>query len=147
MKSDWMNDRPVAAPKRFKWRARLMWPLAGTAALALVGAGVLFASDPSRVFALKAGSGAGGLLESSPSGLLGAAALDPNDPALRFSQTHVGQVLFTTANSDKCRRVLFDNRSGTSYWVNAVDCGRPVEQAQVSEKPDRLLAIKNSFKR
>jgi hypothetical protein len=146
MKPDWLDDKPTALPKRVKWRAALAWSLIGGIALALVAGGIVFATDPKALFALKAVSASDDLSRAKPTALIGATALDPKDPALHFSQTHVGQVLFTTANSDKCRRVLFDNRTGTSYWVNDVDCGRPAEQAAVSDKPDRLLAVRNSFR-
>jgi hypothetical protein len=147
MKSDWLTDKPPAVSKRGKMPAYLTFALIGCAAIGLVVLGALFASDPKQLFALKGGGVLGGAAEGADSyKLLGAAALDPKDPALRFSETGMGQVLFATANSDKCRRVLFDNRTGTSYWVRDVDCARPAEEAQVSDKPNRLLAVKNSFR-
>ena len=55
--------------------------------------------------------------------------------------------MFATPNSDKCRRVLFDNKTGTSYWVRDVDCGRPAEQAAENVTPNRMLAVQKSFRR
>jgi hypothetical protein len=147
MKPDPLDDEPLALPKRAKWRAAVTWSLIGGTALALAVAGIVFATDPNAMFSVKAASAGGERSDAKASGLIGAASLDPKDPALHFSQTHVGQVIFTAANSDNCRRVLFDNRTGTSYWVNDVDCARPAEQATVSDKPDRLLALKKSFNR
>jgi hypothetical protein len=148
MKSDWLTDEPRAVPKRGKMPTYLTFALIGCAAIGLIVLGILFASDPNQLFALKGGGISGGAADgAAPYKLLGAAALDPKDPALRFSETGMGQVMFATPNSDKCRRVLFDNRTGTSYWVRDVDCGRSAEQAQVSDKPDRLLAVRNSFRR
>jgi hypothetical protein len=148
MKSDWLTDEPPAVSKRGKMPAYLTMSLVGCAAIGLVVLGVLFASDPKQLFSLKGGGGLGGAAaDGVPYTLLGAAALDPKDPALRFSETGMGQVMFPAPNSDKCRRVLFDNRTGTSYWVRDVDCTRPAEQAEVSDKPNRLLAVKNSFRR
>ena len=147
MKSDWLTDEPPAVSKRGKMPAYLTFSLIAGAAIGLVVLVVLFASDPKQLFSLKAGRVLDGAAEGAgPFKLLGAAALDPQDPALRFSETGMGQVMFATPNSDKCRRVLFDNRTGTSYWVRDVDCARPAEQAEVSDKPNRLLAVKNSFR-
>ncbi len=148
MKSNRLNDEP-APPKRAKWQAHLTWPLLLGGALTLAAVGILFASDPNQLFALKGGVSAGGgaIVDGVPYKLLGATALDPKDPALRFSETGMGQVLFTTANSDKCRRVLFDNKTGTSYWVRDVDCGRPAEQAVEDATPNRMLAVQKSFRR
>lgn len=147
MKSDWLTDKPPAVLKRGKMPAYLMWSLIGCTAIGLVVLGVLFSSDPKQLFALKRGGVLGGAAEGAAAyKMVGEAALDPKDPALRFSETGMGQVLFASANSDKCRRVLFDNRTGTSYWVRDIDCARPAEEAQVSDKPNRLLAVKNSFK-
>ena len=92
-------------------------------------------------------AGGGAIIEGVPYKLLGASALDPKDPALRFSETGMGQVMFATSNSDKCRRVLFDNKTGTSYWVRDVDCGRPAEQAAENVTPNRMLAVQKSFRR
>jgi hypothetical protein len=148
MKSDWLTDDPPATSKRGKMPTYLIFSLVSGAAIGLVVLGVLFAGDPKQLFALKGGGVSGGAAEgaAAPYKLLGAAALDPKDPAVRFSETGIGQVMFATPNSDKCRRVLFDNRTGTSYWVRDVDCGRPAEQPEVSNKVDRFLAVKNSFR-
>jgi hypothetical protein len=148
MKSDWFTDEPPVVSKRGKMPGYLTFSLVAGAAIGLIVLAVVFASDPKQLFSLKGGAALAGAAEGAvPYKLVGAAALDPKDPALRFSETGMGQVLFATANSDKCRRVLFDNRTGTSYWVRDVDCARPVEQSEVSDKPSRLLAVKNSFRR
>jgi len=143
-----LADEPVAAPRRRWITTHLKLALAGCAIVALIVGAVLFATDPAERFSLKGKGTAAAPAQSgaaTPYKLTG--TLEPNDPALHFSETRMGQVLFASANSDKCRRVLFDNKDGTSYWVRAIDCSRPVEQAAVSEKPDRLMAVKNSFKR
>jgi hypothetical protein len=142
MKFDLFKHSP-APLKRAAWRARLRWPLVIGALLTLIAAGFLFAGDPKAVFALKMDA-----YGVKPTALLGAASLDPNDPALRFSQTHIGQVVFTTVGSDRCHRVLFDNRTGTSTWLKDVDCGRPAEQAiETAATPNRVLEVQKSFRR
>jgi hypothetical protein len=147
MKSDWLTDEPPAVSKRGKMPVYLTFSLIAGAAIGLVVLVVLFASDPNQLFSLKGGAALGGVAEGVPYKLVGAAALDPKDPALRFSETGMGQVLFTTANSDKCRRVLFDNKTGTSYWVRDVDCARPAEQAVEAVTSNRMLAVQKSFRR
>jgi hypothetical protein len=148
MKFDWSTNEPRTASKRGKMPAYLTLSLVSCVAIGLVVLGVLFASDPKQLFSLKGAGVLGGAAEGAGSyRLLGATALDPKDPALRFSETGMGQVLFTTANSDKCRRVLFDNRTGTSYWVRDVDCGRPAEQAVENVAPNRMLEVQKSFRR
>jgi len=154
-KSDEKPDKDAPAPRKVPlWRrlkaGRLTWVLVGGGVLGLIVAGVLFASDPNSVFSLKSGAGkTQGPASAEPkvSDLIGAKNLDPADPALHFAETKMGQVLFTTSNSDSCNRVLFDNSTGTSYWTKTIDCGRPVEEAKASEAPNRALAIQKSFKR
>ena len=148
MKFDWSTNKPPAASKRRKMPAYLTLSLVSCVAIGLVVLGVLFASDPKQLFSLKGAGVLGGTAEGAiPYKLLGASALDPKDPALRFSETGMGQVMFATPNSDKCRRVLFDNKTGTSYWVRDVDCGRPAEQAVEDATPNRMLAVQKSFRR
>ena len=50
------------------------------------------------------------------------------DPATSFVRTRVGQLLFSSYDTDDCRRVLFDNRSGTFTEAGTVYCG-PIPEA------------------
>jgi hypothetical protein len=79
--------------------------------------------------------------------LVGAASLDPNDPVLRFTETRMGQVLFTATGRDNCQRLLFDNRSGTYYESPEVFCGQTPEQVVEAETPERLKAVSKSMQR
>jgi hypothetical protein len=79
--------------------------------------------------------------------LLGAASLAPDDPVLRFAETRVGQLLFTSMRSDDCQRVLFDNRTGASYDAPGVFCGQSADQVVEADGPARLNAVRASFQR
>ena len=140
MKYDLSTDKPSAAPAR---SGRGLSAVVGLcAALAvLFGAGVYFAQDLRAFWTT-----ADGVLAATAAPLLGV-GLGVQDPAVRFSETQVGHVLFMTANSDKCRRVLFDNRTGRSYWADDILCGQTAEQLPAPERPNRLLEVKKSFQR
>jgi hypothetical protein len=144
MQSDWLNDDPPAPPPRRRWRAIRCHVFYGAAAIVFGGA-LLCWNDPRARFWLKSDAGSAAGANAKP--LVGAAALPASDPALRFSKTHVGQVVFSRPNSDTCRRVLFDNRTGLSYWVDDLKCGRTAEQPIEDESPDRMTAVRNSFQR
>lgn len=81
----------------------------------------------------------------------GFAELPSDDPAAHFSDTGVGQVLFSSGRGDSCRRVLFDNRTGANYESKDVACGprpEPVVVVQPPEPPpNRLTAVRKSFQR
>jgi hypothetical protein len=144
MKADLLDDDAPARPRR---RSTAPWIVAVCAALPLiVAAAIYFWNDTHALFQLKGGTGAAGVLESKKESLLGAAALAADDPALRFSETRVGQVVFSTT-SDICRRHLFDNRTGRSYWVDDLPCGRKAVTIADDEPPHRLNALKKSFQR
>jgi len=80
-------------------------------------------------------------------GLLGADRLPSNDPVLNFDKTKVGQVMISSAHSDNCRRILFDNRTGERFEVGEVFCGQTPEQAGESETLRRMLSLKEAFRR
>lgn len=145
MNSDWLNDNIEAAPPR-RWPVRWGMAASGFVGVALLAAFyVLF--DTRDWFWTKGGAqpaGLPGLTRKEP--LLGATALAADDPAVRFSETHVGQIVFSTT-SDTCRRHLFDNRTGRSYWVDDLPCGRKAEPIADDEPPHRLNALRKSFQR
>ena len=73
--------------------------------------------------------------------------MDPGDPAVRFSDTRVGHVLFASSRSDNCRRVLFDNRTGSSYEAKEIFCGQRPDQAVEVGSSDRLTGLRQFFRR
>ena len=69
---------------------------------------------------------------------------------MRFKETGVGHLLFASSNSDGCKRLLFDNRTGLYYQAKDVDCHRPsdeIVEANEAEKPNRLTEVRKSFQR
>jgi len=91
-------------------------------------------------------SGGGGAGENAvrPSGF---AELGPGDPTVRFSDTRVGHVLFASARSDNCRRVLFDNRTGLFYEAKEIFCGQRSDQVVEVVSMDRLAGMQRFFQR
>jgi hypothetical protein len=140
---------PVVRKRR---SARANFARVGTICAAfgvLIGVGTLFARDPAAFFGWNADAGAGGQPGTvNPVALVGGAGLSPSDLTVRFSKTGVGHVLFATSDSDKCRRILFDNRTGLSYAANEVFCGPVVAEPVIeADSPDRLNAVRKSFQR
>jgi len=45
------------------------------------------------------------------------------DPSTGFAQTRVGNMLFPTVNTDSCKSMTFDNRTGTAAETGRVHCG------------------------
>jgi hypothetical protein len=68
------------------------------------------------------------------------------DPVSRFTQTRVGHLLFSIPDSEMCRRVLFDNRTGAMREAGVVVCGQPVETPP-AEKQERGNAMMRAFRR
>jgi hypothetical protein len=78
---------------------------------------------------------------------VGFAQLDPGDPTVRFSDTRVGHVLFASSQSDDCRRLLFDNRTGLSYEAKKIFCGQTLDQTVEVMRSDRLTGMQQFFRR
>jgi len=120
---------------------------------ALIGAGFFAANDPVGLFQSKsesAGNGNGtgnGVHAVKAVGLIGGSELSSNDPVLRFWETKVGQVIFSAARSDTCRRVLFDNRTGDRFEAGEVFCGQSQAQVVEPETPNRLRSLSRSFQK
>jgi hypothetical protein len=88
-----------------------------------------------------------GIASRDPVRLVGFSELDPRDPAVRFSDTRIGHVLFAVSQSDNCRRALFDNRTGSLRETKEIFCGqRPDETGEVFGS-DRLAGLRQSFRR
>jgi hypothetical protein len=59
-------------------------------------------------------------------------------------------MLFPTARSAFCSRMLFDNRTGKYYEAGEIFCGQVVDQKAELDKldnPNRLSAVRKSFQR
>jgi hypothetical protein len=122
--------------------------LAISAVFAVVmSVGVFAAKDPVGFSDWKStGHGKGAQVDKAP-GLLGAGSLASDDPVLNFDKTKVGQVMISSAHSDNCRRVLFDNRTGVRLEAGDVFCGQTPEQAGDAEPSKRMQALKKAFQR
>jgi hypothetical protein len=93
--------------------------------------------------------GATGIVKLSGSGrqpAKPAEALREIDPVSRFTQTRVGHLLFSISNSDMCRRVLFDNRTGETWAGGQVPCGQAPD-APVADQQERGNAMMRAFRR
>ena len=89
----------------------------------------------------------GGIASENAVRPVGFAELDPGDPTVRFSDTRVGHVLFASSRSDDCRRLLFDNRTGSFYEAKEIFCGQRPDQAVEGASPDRLTGMQQFFRR
>jgi hypothetical protein len=89
----------------------------------------------------------GGIASENAVRPVGFAELDPGDPTVRFSDTRVGHVLFASARSDNCRRVLFDNRTGSFFEAKEIFCGQRPDQAVEVTGMGRLSGMQQFFQR
>jgi hypothetical protein len=144
MHADRPTDTPPAEPKGFGTRTNILLALTVCAVLTVLIGSAMFFVLPASLFGPK-GSGGGGA--ENAASLTGGAELGPDDPTLRFAETGVGQVLFARGNADRCTRVLFDNRTGTSYLARDVFCGQKVEPVVQPDGTDRLTVVRRSFRR
>ncbi len=140
------------------WRRVAPTQVRGVLAVCLVFGAVIVASlyavkDPAALFRSAPVSGNGnmagadGALDGKDNAVTGARELDANDPVVRFSNTRVGHVLFASTRGDNCRRLLFDNRTGSYYEAPQVFCGPVLEQPTEAGSNDRLLALRKSFQK
>lgn len=120
---------------------------------ALIVAGLYAVKDPAALFRPAPISGTGDrpgserVSDAKDNAVTGARDLDVNDPVVRFSSTRVGHVLYASARGDNCRRLLFDNRTGSTYDAPEVFCGPVLEQPSEAGSNDRLLALRKSFQK
>jgi hypothetical protein len=162
MDIDPLSEQEIAAARRTIISANTAGVLTiGVVFSVLIGVGLYATTDRAALLRLMGLSGAGGIsgagqsketngpiaakVKSVP--LVGAANLAPQDPVLRFAETRIGQVLFTSTRSNDCRRALFDNRTGASFDVKAVFCGQTADDVVEVESPNRLQALRGSFQK
>lgn len=126
-------------------RARVL-AISGAFAVVMAAA-FCTAKDPAAFFRAKAGPSASGVLTIKAVGVIGASALGGDDPLLRFTETKVGQVVFSSGRSDTCRRVLFDNRTGARLEAGEMFCGQTADQIVEAEPQNRLNSLSKSFHR
>ena len=122
----------------------------------LIAVGLYATVERNTFFRMMGFAGAGGISGVGQSAhsedtrsppVVGAASLAPDDPVLRFAETRIGQVLFTSMRTDDCQRVLFDNRTGVSYDVPGVFCGQKASRQNATDGPSRLNAVRATFQR
>ena len=156
------HDPRVAALKRassYRRRQARWWPATSTPALAIsvvFGALLLTAAYTANErlarFRFIQWSGGvnlsgGGIASANAVRPVGFSELDPGDPSVRFSDTRVGHVLFASSQGDNCRRVLFDNRTGSFYEAKEIFCGQRPDQAVEVGSSDRLTGLRQFFRR
>jgi hypothetical protein len=89
----------------------------------------------------------GGIASENAGQPVGFSELPPGDPIVRFSDTGVGQILFAVSQSDNCRRVLFNNRTGAFYEAKEIYCGEKPDQSDETVGSDRLSELRQFFRR
>ena len=155
------HDPRVSALKSassLRRREARWWSATSTCALAIsvvFGAVILTAAYAANErftrfrFVQTSGGGnlSGGIAGENAVPPVGFAELDPGDPAVRFSDTRVGHVLFASSRRDNCRRVLFDNRTGSFYEAKEIFCGERRDQATEAVGSDRLTGLRQFFQR
>jgi hypothetical protein len=118
---------------------------------ALLAVGFTSSRDLSA-FLRAAVSGAASYIPPSPSpwpGKMGrgeaSEGLRTLDPATDFVHNRVGQLLFSSYDTDMCRRVLFDNRSGTFIEAGTIYCGPIPEADRIGQ--ERAQQMLKSFRK
>jgi hypothetical protein len=69
------------------------------------------------------------------------------DPVGEFAKTRIGQVLYSPTVSDNCRRVIFDNRTGSLYEAGHVSCGQETTAEVQATGASRMLSMRAAFNR
>lgn len=73
--------------------------------------------------------------------------LRPHDPRSGFVETPIGLLLFASLDSDICRRVLFDNRTGFTAEAGRISCGQQPDQPVERLGVERMLAMSKAFRK
>jgi len=79
--------------------------------------------------------------------ITGAAGMKDDDPVKNFTRTGVGQVLFSEAGGESCKRTLFDNHTGSYRIVDDINCGTSGNQAVDDKKSEQLSSMRKAFNR
>jgi hypothetical protein len=72
--------------------------------------------------------------------------LDAGNPVARFAETRVGHIVYSSTIDERCRRVLFDNRTGYSGDAGSIMCRRLAPEGEAMPA-DRLETLSKTFKR
>jgi hypothetical protein len=74
-------------------------------------------------------------------------ALRMANPLDAFPQKQVGRMLFTSSNSDICRRMLFDNRTGAVIEAGHTSCSPAASDAGDQVGQARAQTLLRSFRK
>lgn len=85
-------------------------------------------------------------LISRSDNLTGSASMKDDDPVKNFTRTGVGQVLFSTASTDTCKRTLFDNKTGSYKEVADINCNASGQMID-NKKSEQLQSMRKAFNR
>jgi hypothetical protein len=69
------------------------------------------------------------------------------DPSTGFAQSRVGHMLFPSTSSDTCKRMTFDNRTGTSVEAGRVYCGLVPETQSDQIGQERAQQMLRAFRK
>ncbi len=72
--------------------------------------------------------------------------LRPHDPRSGFVEARIGMLLFADPDSDMCRRMTFDNRTGAAVEAGIGHCGQAAERAE-QQSHDRANAMRKAFRK
>jgi hypothetical protein len=86
-------------------------------------------------------------LVSRSDNVTGSASMKDDDPVKNFARTGVGHVLFTGSGTDRCKRTLFDNKTGSYREVADINCGTGDDQAVDDKKSEQLQSMRKAFNR
>jgi hypothetical protein len=69
------------------------------------------------------------------------------DPGADFAQKRLGHMLFPSPNSDICKRMQFDNRTGTTLEAGQVTCGLVPETPPDQIGQERAQQMLRAFRK
>lgn len=145
---------PYGSRRESRWRRFMASPLTrslmiGASFAILINYGVQSSRDLADM--LGAAMSRPATIRGTMPGNGDAAKSADTDPVLRFLETRVGQLLFSINDSDTCRRMLFDNRTGEATDGGQVRCGllNEAQQEAVRQEQTRERAqqVQKSFRR
>jgi hypothetical protein len=112
----------------------------------LLAAAVIYARDATPVAGGQGFAGQGGLAGAGRGARGLSIGVESSDPVARFAQTRVGHIVYSPSADDRCRRMLFDNRTGMSGDAGSVVCQRLAPESDTTPS-DRLETLRKTFHR